>query len=172
MSFLGKLFGKKEKPEPQQELREGEVATPWGRFLYLGIKYNSFEYEGMVDWYDDADEPCDVSIETNAVGSDDMSEGLERFAQLMNNRAEMDYKVKMAALDKLADREGMIMSEEQGVLMSKTLFLEKMFIECIEVMRDGCISFTMWKSDIYDVYNITVVYTDKGTFEVLVDNLR
>ncbi|ADU20763.1 MULTISPECIES: DUF2262 domain-containing protein [Ruminococcus] len=172
MSFLGKLFGKKENPEPQPKLREGEIATPWGPFMYLGIKYNSFEYEGMVDWYDDADEQCDVSIETNAVGSDDMSEGFERFAQLMNNRAEMDYKVKMAALDKLADSEGMIMSESEHMLMSKTLFPEKMVIECISVMRDGCTHFTMWDTDIYDIYNITVIYTDKGTFEVEIDNLR
>ena len=169
MSFFG-LFKKKEKPPKPQEEVSPHIDTPWGPFYYNGIKYNNYDYEGMVDWYDDIDDPCDVSIETNAVGSDDVSEGLERFAQLMNNKADIDYQVKMTALEQFADESGLVMSASKDMLMSKELFLDTMFITCITLYRDGRMSFHFYDCDFPHVESLTVLYNAKGESKVKVLN--
>ena len=163
MSLFGNLFKKKEKP---QEPEEPHIDTPWGPLYFNGIKYNQFEYEGYVDWYDDIDDPCDVCIECDEDGTDDITRGLEKFMYIMERKADIDYQIKMAALDYFADESGLVMSEKQRMLMSKDLFLDTMPIICFTVRRDGCISFHIYYNDIYDVEDIDVVYTDKGTFEV------
>ena len=163
MSFLGSLFGKKEKP---QKPVEPHIDTPWGPLYFNGIRYGRFEYEGMVDWYDDIDDPCDITIECDEDGVDDITSGLEKFMYIMEHKGDIDYQVKMAALDRFADESGLVMSENQRMLMSKDLFTETMPIICITIMRDGCIIFHIYYNDIYDVEDIDVTYTDKGTFEV------
>ncbi|MBE6868279.1 MAG: hypothetical protein J6Z29_11930 [Ruminococcus sp.] len=162
MSFFGKLFGKKEKPVEQPVLKEGQVATPLGIFTFVDDEYI---YEGLVKWYDDDEYQIDAYIETVAEGSDDMGDGVERFIQLLNNKEEMDYRVKMAALEHFADESGLIMSESQHMLMSKELFLENLKIEDIGIHRDGSVCFTIFDTDIQDIRSIYITYTDKGTFE-------
>ena len=163
MALFGKLFGKKEKPEKPVD---PHVDTPWGPLYFNGIKYNKFEYEGMVDWYDDIDDPCDITIECDVDGVDDITRGLEKFMYIMERKADIDYQVKMVALEKFADDSGLVMSEKQRMPMSKELFLDTMPIICIIIMRDGSIDFHIYYNDIFDVEDIDVIYTDKGTFEV------
>ena len=162
MSFFGKLFGKKEKPEPQPVLGENDVETPLGIFTFVDHEYI---YEGLVKWYDDSPQLMDVYIESVEEGSRDMGDGVERLIQLLNNKEEMDYRVKMAALEHFADESGLIMSESQHMLMSKELFLENLKIEDIGIHRDGSVCFTIFDTDIQDIRSIYITYTDKGTFE-------
>jgi hypothetical protein len=162
MSFFGKLFGKKEKPEPQPVLGENDVETPLGIFTFVNYEYI---YEGSVKWYDDSPQLMGAYIESVEEGSRDMGDGVERLIQLLNNKEEIDYRVKAATLDYMADESGLIMSSSQNMLMSKELFLEKMKIDDVGVKRDGSFIFTIFDCDIYDIEAIYVTYTDKGTFE-------
>ncbi|MCR5540340.1 MAG: DUF2262 domain-containing protein [Ruminococcus sp.] len=167
MSFFGKLFGKKEKPEPQPVLGENDVETPLGIFTFVDHEYI---YEGLVKWYDDSPQLMDVYIESVEEGSRDMGDGVERLIQLLNNKEEIDYRVKAAVLDYLADESGLIMSSSQHMLMSKEMFLGDMEIHDIGVKRDGSIDFYIDQCDIIDadgkyIEDISVIYTDKGTFE-------
>ena len=159
MSLFGGIFKKKEKP---QEPVKPHIDSPWGPFYYNGIKYNEFAYEGMVDWYEDADDPCDVSIECNEIGSDDMSIGYEKFIQLMTNKADIDYQVKMTALDYFADESGLVMSSSQKMLMSKELFLDDMPVTNISIRRDGRVIFDIYRCDIPDVDSIAVIFSDNA----------
>ena len=159
MSLFGGLFKKKEKP---QEPVTPHIDSPWGPFYFNGIKYNKFEYEGMVDWYDDIDDPCDITIECIAEGTDDMSVGYEKFLQLMDNKADIDYQVKMTALDYFADESGLVMSKKEKMLMSKDLFLDTMPISNISINRDGRIIFDIYRCDIPDVDSIAVIYSDNA----------
>ena len=144
------------------------IDTPWGPFYFNLKKYGKYAYENLVDWYDDIDDPCDVTIETDAEDSEDVSAGLERFAQLMNNKENIDYQVKMTALNYLADRSGLIMSEEQGMMISKELFLDTMPLTDITLYRDGRTSFGFCRCDIPDVKSVTVLYNANGAAEVKV----
>lgn len=162
MSFFGKLFGKKEKPEPQPVLGENDVETPLGIFTFVDHEYI---YEGLVKWYDDSPQLMDVYIESVEEGSRDMGDGVERLIQLLNNKEEIDYRVKAAVLEHFADESGLIMSESQHMLMSKELFLENLKIEDIGIHRDGSVCFTIFDTDIQDIRSIYITYTDKGTFE-------
>lgn len=76
----------------------------------------------------------------------------------------------MIALNYLADGSGMIMSEEQGMLMSKELFFDTMPITDITLYRDGRVSFGFCRYDIPDVESITVFYNVNGKAEVKVMN--
>lgn len=163
MSLFGNLFKKKEKP---QKPESPHIDTPWGPFYFNGIKYNKFEYEGMVDWYEESDEQCDVLIECNEEGTDDMSRGLEKFAQIMADKANIDYQVKMTVLDFLADESGLVMSYSKKMLMSKNFFLETMPIMNIDILRDGRVVFDIYKNDFNDVESILVIFSDNAPAQV------
>ena len=75
--------------------------------------------------------------------------------------------MKMAALDALADSEGFI-PDENGMLTSKSLFLDSMRIEYIEIDREGNSEFGIYECRAQDVRMVAVTITDKGTFEVRV----
>lgn len=166
MSFLSKLFKKKEKPTEPQEPQRMKIMTEWGELVYLIDETHTWEYayEGCFRWYDDGPE-ADIYVECDEEGSPDVQRGLALLDKVMQNRYEYDVKVKMAALDKLADAAGLLPNED-NVLMSKSLFMDKMIIDGIEVKRDGCVEFNMYESGIYDVENVIVILTDKGTYEV------
>lgn len=89
MSFLG-LFSNNRR---EREKNPPHINTEWGPFYYNLEKYGKYEYESLIDWGEDVFDPCDVKIETDTVDSDEVSVGLERFAQLMNNKDEIDYQV-------------------------------------------------------------------------------
>lgn len=86
----------------------------------------------------------------------------------MNNKADIDYQAKMTALNYLADGSGMIMSEEQGMLMSKEQFFDTTPITDIYLYRDGRISFGFCRFDIPDIKSVTVLYNINDEAEVTV----
>ena len=177
MSFFGKLFGKKEQPQAPQEPEVKMIDTPWGKLYYYGDKYNAFNYEGYVEWYEGTDIETDMTIECDTDGVDDITRGYEKFLYIMERREDIDYQVKMTALEHFADESGMIVSSRKNMPMSKELFLDTMPIRCITIKRDGCIDFFIMDNDIRNaegrnVHNISVIYTDKNTFEVIEDPIN
>ena len=160
MSLFG-LFGKKEKPVRQES---PHIDTPWGPLFYNGIKYQRYEYEGLVDWCDEDDE-CDIVIECIAEGSDDMGGGFDKFASIMNSKEDIDYQVKMAVLEKLSDENGFILTEK-GVLASEEQFLGAMSIGLIEIKRDGSVEFGIFNCVIGDERDVIVRFPNNGTAEV------
>ena len=165
MSLFGNLFKKKEKP---REPEKPHIDTPWGPLYYNGIKYNKFKYEGMINWYDDDFEQCDIMIECNEEGSDDMSRGFEKFTQIMNDKVNIDYQVKMTILDHFADESGLVMSESNKMLMSKNCFLDTMPIKTISILRDGRVIFDIYDCDIYDVESVMLITGDNIPAQVKV----
>ena len=170
MSFFGKLFGKNESTETPQQPERKKIDTPWGKLTLC----DSFEYEGTVDWYDDGSTETGISIDCDIYGADDITRGYEKFVYIMEHKADIDYQVKMTALEHFADNAGLVMSHKNKMPMSKELFLDTMPIEHIMIMRDGSIDFFMEHNDILNsegecILDISVIYTDKGTFEIKTD---
>ena len=167
MSLFGKLFGKKEKPPQPQTPQRVYIDTPFGQFTDYYEQYNNPSCCNVFDWYEDDGEPLEVTVFYDDPVTKTADKGFAALGRFLADKANVDYRVKMAALDALADSEGFI-PDENGMLTSKSLFLDGMRIEYIEIDREGNSEFGIYECRAQDVRMVKVTITDKGTFEVKV----
>ena len=167
MSLFGKLFGKKEQPPQPQTPQRVYIDTPFGQFTDYYEQHNNPSCCNVFDWYEDDGEPLEVTVFYDDPVTKTADKGFAALGRFLADKANVDYRVKMAALDALADSEGFI-PDENGMLTSKSLFLDGMRIEYIEIDREGNAEFGIYECRAQDVRMVAVTITDKGTFEVKV----
>ena len=119
MSIFSKLFHKDEKKEAADKKADPNVVElPCGKFIYAEDDPDEIGYEGEIDWYY---QPVEVFIEVDTPGTKDAGLGFERFTRLYEDRARIDFKMKLAVAEvaDYADR----MSRDEFIEKSKIVFI-------------------------------------------------
>ena len=177
MSLFGKLFKKDKSKSEEPKSDQITIKTSYTTFYYAPDPHE-IGFEAEVQWYDLPEDPMErvrympvgVYIDCNTVDTTDASICLERFTKLFEDRKWIDYKVKLAVVDKLAGDDGMIKDEYDGTY-TKEEVIDSMEITFISVYRDGRIAYSL---DHHCHLNIDgsvhIVYGADGEISVMDDN--